>query len=55
MHARTLALSLALASLPVALTAAQGRDEPIQPIRPAIVANAPLVELGKQLYFDPRL
>ena len=30
-------------------------DEPIQPIRCAEVANAPLVELGKQLFFDPRL
>src|SRR6478735_4885013 len=29
--------------------------EPIQPIQPAVVTNPPLVELGKKLYFDPRL
>ena len=31
------------------------RDEPITPIQPSIVTNRPLVELGKKLYFDPRL
>ncbi|MGE3958580.1 MAG: cytochrome-c peroxidase [Vicinamibacterales bacterium] len=31
------------------------RDEPITPIQPAVVSNPALVELGKQLYFDPRL
>ena len=30
-------------------------DEPIQPIQPAKVTNPALVELGKKLYFDPRL
>ncbi|MGE3274839.1 MAG: cytochrome-c peroxidase [Vicinamibacterales bacterium] len=30
-------------------------DEPIQPIRPAVVIEPALVELGKQLFFDPRL
>lgn len=30
-------------------------DEPIQPIEPAKIANPALVELGKKLYFDPRL
>jgi len=30
-------------------------QEPIQPIPPAKVTNPALVELGKQLYFDPRL
>lgn len=35
--------------------AAQQRDEPIQPIRPVAVANPAMVELGKKLYFDPRL
>lgn len=30
-------------------------DEPIQPIEPAKVTDAGLVELGKKLYFDPRL
>jgi cytochrome c peroxidase len=35
--------------------AAQQRDEPIQPIAPVTVANRAMVELGKKLYFDPRL
>lgn len=30
-------------------------DEPISPIEPAKVTNPGLVELGKKLYFDPRL
>ena len=36
------------------LVAAQ-RAEPIQPITPAVVGNADMIELGKKLYFDPRL
>ena len=31
------------------------RAEPIQPIRPAVVRNPLMMELGKQLFFDPRL
>ena len=31
------------------------RAEPIQPIKSAAVTNAAMVELGKKLYFDPRL
>jgi cytochrome c peroxidase len=31
------------------------RAEPIQPIAPAWAGNAPMIELGKKLYFDPRL
>ena len=31
------------------------RAEPIQPIKPAAVSNPAMVELGKKLYFDPRL
>jgi cytochrome c peroxidase len=30
-------------------------DEPIRPIEPAKVANPAMVELGKKLFFDPRL
>ncbi|WP_444996987.1 cytochrome-c peroxidase [Aliikangiella sp. IMCC44359] len=30
-------------------------SEPIQPVKPAKLTNKPLVELGKKLYFDPRL
>jgi cytochrome c peroxidase len=36
-------------------TVASVRDEPIQPIQPAKVSNQAMVELGKQLFFDPRL
>ncbi len=31
------------------------RDEPIKPIQAAIVTNPAMVELGKKLFFDPRL
>ncbi len=34
---------------------ATAADEPIQPIPPAKITNAAQVELGKKLYFDPRL
>lgn len=30
-------------------------DEPIQPIKPAKIENPAMVELGKKLFFDPRL
>ncbi len=36
-------------------TAIAANDEPIQPIRPAANINLGMVELGKKLYFDPRL
>lgn len=35
--------------------AASVADEPIKPIEPAKAANPAMVELGKKLYFDPRL
>jgi cytochrome c peroxidase len=35
--------------------AAEAADEPIRPIQAATVANPALVELGKKLFFDPRL
>ncbi len=41
-----------VATIALARTAS---DEPIQPIKPAAVTQPALVELGKQLYFDPRL
>ena len=31
------------------------RREPIEPIKPAAISNPAMVELGKKLYFDPRL
>jgi cytochrome c peroxidase len=34
---------------------ARAADEPIQPIRPAVISQPALVELGKKLFFDPRL
>ena len=50
-------LALALSVSLLALTSAQAapRDEPIQPIAPAKVANPAMVELGAKLFFDPRL
>lgn len=57
MKKRTLGLAIGVAlSLGVAATqAASVRDEPIKPIEPAKINNPAKVELGKQLYFDPRL
>lgn len=42
-------------SMSVAAFAAPQKNEPIQPIEPAVVTNQAKVELGKQLFFDPRL
>ncbi|MBY0429906.1 MAG: cytochrome-c peroxidase [Rhodospirillales bacterium] len=50
-----LSLAVALAASIGGGAAAQAGDEPIQPIAPATVADAGVVELGKKLYFDPRL
>ena len=50
-----------LLGLAIAATVAGGAwaanlgDEPIQPIRPPANINLGMVELGKKLYFDPRL
>lgn len=56
MRSRKAALTLAAAA---ALAAAAGvvaqNQEPIQPIAPPAQVNLGLVELGKKLYFDPRL
>ena len=38
-----------------AIAAAQPADEPIRPIQPAEVTRPAVVELGKKLFFDPRL
>ena len=37
------------------VTAAYAADEPIQPVKPVQNVNLGMVELGKKLYFDPRL
>jgi cytochrome c peroxidase len=52
MKIRTLITSLALAGVSVTWAAI---SEPIQPIKAAKVADPALVELGKKLFFDPRL
>ncbi|ACF46033.1 cytochrome C biogenesis protein CcsA [Prosthecochloris sp. ZM] len=31
------------------------RNEPVKPLEPAIITDTAMVELGKKLYFDPRL
>lgn len=46
--------ALAFASL-LSGPALAGTQEPIQPIQAAKITNPALVELGKKLYFDPRL
>ena len=50
-----LSVATALLVSSFAAQAAPASKEPIQPIAPAKVTNPALVELGKQLYFDPRL
>ena len=44
-----------VATISISQVAAQRPSEPIRAIEPAKVANPQLVELGKKLYFDPRL
>ncbi|TXT30327.1 MAG: cytochrome c peroxidase [Rhodocyclaceae bacterium] len=52
----TLSVAIALLSGAIISQAAMAAsNEPIQPIAPAKVTNPALVELGKKLYFDPRL
>jgi cytochrome c peroxidase len=52
---KPLALAVSFSLLAVAPTFAAPRDEPIQPIKAAQVTNPAMVELGKKLFFDPRL
>lgn len=47
----TLGLALAIATMATPAWS----EEPIQPIEPAMKTNAAMAELGKKLYFDPRL
>lgn len=55
MKMRVLVLSL-LTAVSVAVAAETTvKDEPIKPIEPAVVKDAAKVELGKKLFFDPRL
>lgn len=48
-------LALCVAGQAVSPTAQSPRSEPITPTAPYTVTNPSLVELGKKLYFDPRL
>lgn len=54
MKARILAVVVTL-SLAGAAWAATVRDEPIQPLAVPKITNPAKVELGKKLFFDPRL
>lgn len=47
--------SLALLALSISVVTAASGAEPIQPIRPVQNVNLAEVELGRKLYFDPRL
>src|SRR5690554_4815847 len=50
-----LAIGIALSVGVASAQAAKVRNEPIQPIEPAKIESPAKVELGKQLFFDPRL
>ncbi len=50
-----LSVAIALISGMAVQGAAQAADEPIEVIKPAANINLGMVELGKKLYFDPRL
>lgn len=55
MSLRMILATASFALLASPALAAPATDEPIQPIPAAVVKDANLVELGKKLYFDPRL
>lgn len=55
MKIRLACFALIAAWLSSAVWIAGQRSEPIQPIKPATVTNQAMVELGKKLFFDPRL
>jgi len=52
MKIRTITAALLAVCISAAWAAA---DEPIQPIKPAKITKPAMVELGKKLFFDPRL
>lgn len=52
---KKLALSCAIAGAMMSLCASVQAAEPIDPIEPVEVKNPALVELGKMLFFEPRL
>ena len=55
MKLKATSVAVALVVAGSAWAAAAVRDEPIKPIEPAKVENAAKVELGKKLWFEPRL
>ena len=55
MRIRTACFVVLIAFFMSGVWMAAQRAEPIQPIQPAVVTNQAMVELGKKLYFDPRL
>lgn len=52
---KLLSLTIGMGALLAASLPAQASSEPIQPIAAAKAQNPAMVELGKKLYFDPRL
>ena len=52
---KKLALSCAIAGAMMSLCASVQAAEPIDPIEPVEIKNPALVELGKMLFFEPRL
>ena len=51
----TLGLAAAALIMGLSLPVQSANDEPIQPLQPAKVTDPAKVELGKKLFFDPRL
>lgn len=53
---RTLVISLlSIGALVTSINVSANENEPIQPIKAVKPSNPELVELGKMLFFDPRL
>jgi cytochrome c peroxidase len=55
MKSKAIGLAVALAVVATSAWATTVRDEPIKPIEPYVSDNPELVELGKKLFFEPRL
>ncbi|HSM28429.1 MAG TPA: cytochrome-c peroxidase, partial [Thioalkalivibrio sp.] len=55
MKSKAIGLAVALALAATSAWASTVRDEPIKPIEPYVSERPELVELGKKLFFEPRL
>jgi cytochrome c peroxidase len=55
MKLKTIGVAVALAIATASAWSATVRDEPIKPIEPYVSDSPELVELGKKLFFEPRL